>query len=212
MSDTKYLISEAAKLAEVESHVLRYWEEELKLPIGRNEMGHRYYTRWDIQVFLSIKELKKKGHSLKEIKEMVPLLYKNAPKETPKLPDKQPAVTHASKRKAKRSKSRGPAPKQKQEGDKPVLALETDKKEKAEAVPKTTSNPVPKTEKKEIPENFYKILEKLVTTRLKENHPEEARYKELDKTIRTHQESRRLIAATIQQTKKEKKRRFAKKR
>lgn len=212
MSDTNYLISEAAKLAEVESHVLRYWEEELKLPIGRNEMGHRYYTRWDIQVFLSIKELKKKGLSLKEIKEMVPLLYKNAPKETPKLPDKQPAVTHASKRKAKRSKSRGPAPKQKQEGDKPVLALETDEKEKAEAVSKTTSNPVPKTEKKEIPENFYKILEKLVTTRLKENHPEEARYKELDKTIRTHQESRRLIAATIQQTKKEKKRRFAKKR
>ena len=37
------LISDAAKKVQVESHVLRYWEEELKLPIKRNEMGHRYY-------------------------------------------------------------------------------------------------------------------------------------------------------------------------
>ena len=38
-----YLIKEAAKLVEVEAHVLRYWEEELGLKIKRNEMGHRYY-------------------------------------------------------------------------------------------------------------------------------------------------------------------------
>lgn len=31
------LISDAAKEVEVESHVLRYWEEELNLPIRRNE-------------------------------------------------------------------------------------------------------------------------------------------------------------------------------
>ena len=39
-----FLISETAKLVGVESHVLRYWEEELKLPIRRNDLGHRYYT------------------------------------------------------------------------------------------------------------------------------------------------------------------------
>ena len=29
MDQVRYMISDAAKLVEVESHVLRYWEEEL---------------------------------------------------------------------------------------------------------------------------------------------------------------------------------------
>ena len=45
MKETRYLISETAKLVQVEPHVLRYWEEELGLSIKRNEMGHRYYTK-----------------------------------------------------------------------------------------------------------------------------------------------------------------------
>ena len=75
MEDTIYSVSQAVKLLETQSHVLRYWEEELALPIKRNEMGHRYYTRWDIQVFLSIKELKNRGYSLKEIGELTPFFY-----------------------------------------------------------------------------------------------------------------------------------------
>lgn len=71
MSDTGYLISEAAKITQVDAHVLRYWEEELELPIARNKMGHRYYTRQDIQTFQDIKELKKKGLQLRAIKEIV---------------------------------------------------------------------------------------------------------------------------------------------
>ena len=47
MQETVYSVSEAVKLLEIQSHVLRYWEEEMKLPIQRNEMGHRYYTRYD---------------------------------------------------------------------------------------------------------------------------------------------------------------------
>ena len=43
MGEVRYMISEAAKQVHVESHVLRYWEEELNLKIGRTEMGHRYY-------------------------------------------------------------------------------------------------------------------------------------------------------------------------
>ena len=43
---TIYYISEAAKKVQVENHVLRYWEEELQLPIKRNEMGPlRYVAR-----------------------------------------------------------------------------------------------------------------------------------------------------------------------
>lgn len=62
------LISDAAKEVKVESHVLRYWEEELHLPIKRNELGHRYYTEEDVERFKQIKGLKERGLQLKAIK------------------------------------------------------------------------------------------------------------------------------------------------
>ena len=62
------LISDAAKEVNVESHVLRYWEEELKLPIKRNELGHRYYTKDDVNRFKQIKSMKERGLQLKAIK------------------------------------------------------------------------------------------------------------------------------------------------
>ena len=66
--EERYLISETAKLVGVESHVLRYWEEELKLPIRRNELGHRYYTKEDVEQFREIKKLKEQGLQLKAIR------------------------------------------------------------------------------------------------------------------------------------------------
>lgn len=72
MGDVHYMISETAKRVGVESHVLRYWEEELALPIGRTEMGHRHYTEDDIQLFNCIKELKEQGMQLKELKGLIP--------------------------------------------------------------------------------------------------------------------------------------------
>lgn len=65
---TIFYISEAAKKVQVESHVLRYWEDELKLPIKRNEMGHRYYTEQDIKQLQHIKLLKEQGLQLKAIR------------------------------------------------------------------------------------------------------------------------------------------------
>lgn len=62
------LISDAAKEVKVESHVLRYWEEELHLPIKRNELGHRYYTEEDVERFKQIKGMKERGLQLKAIK------------------------------------------------------------------------------------------------------------------------------------------------
>ncbi|MFQ7551306.1 MAG: helix-turn-helix domain-containing protein [Blautia marasmi] len=90
MSETSYSVSETAKLLDVQSHVLRFWEDELHLPINRNEMGHRYYTRYDIQVLLAIKELKKKGLALKEIGSLIPFLYKDEEnkKKQPNSPSK----------------------------------------------------------------------------------------------------------------------------
>lgn len=49
MSETHYLISDASKKVDVESHVLRYWEEELEMNI--------LATRWDIgiiRIFISV--------------------------------------------------------------------------------------------------------------------------------------------------------------
>lgn len=74
MGEVRFMISEAAKQVEVESHVLRYWEEELGLTIGRTEMGHRYYTRDDIQLFCCIKKLKDEGMLLKDLKPLIPEL------------------------------------------------------------------------------------------------------------------------------------------
>ena len=68
MEKLRYMISDAAAAVNVETHVLRYWEEELELSVPRNEMGHRYYTKENINEFLKIKELKEQGYQLKEIK------------------------------------------------------------------------------------------------------------------------------------------------
>lgn len=66
--DNYLLISDAAREVKVESHVLRYWEEELRLPIKRNELGHRYYTQEDVERFKQIKGMKERGLQLKAIK------------------------------------------------------------------------------------------------------------------------------------------------
>lgn len=74
MGEVRFMISEAAKQVDVESHVLRYWEEELGLKIGRTEMGHRFYTDDDIQLFRCIKKLKDEGMMLKDLKPLIPEL------------------------------------------------------------------------------------------------------------------------------------------
>jgi DNA-binding transcriptional MerR regulator len=68
VEEQRYLISDAAKMVAVEAHVLRYWEDELEIPIGRTELGHRYYTRENIEIFQNVKKLKEEGLQLKAIK------------------------------------------------------------------------------------------------------------------------------------------------
>ena len=71
MEKVRYMISDAAAAVNVETHVLRYWEDELGLLVPRNEMGHRYYTRENIQEFQKIKELKEQGYQLKAIRMII---------------------------------------------------------------------------------------------------------------------------------------------
>lgn len=71
MGEKRYIISDASKMLNVESHVLRYWEEELAINIPRNEMGHRYYTENHINLLKNIRDLKKQGYGLRAIKMMI---------------------------------------------------------------------------------------------------------------------------------------------
>lgn len=83
MSETRYIISDAAKRVAVEPHVLRYWEEELELKIPRNEMGHRYYREKDIEILKMVKTLKDKGYQLRAIKMEVDAMMDGEKKDRP---------------------------------------------------------------------------------------------------------------------------------
>lgn len=72
--ESRYSVRQAADITGVKPYVLRYWEDELELEIQRNEMGHRYYTEEDIQLFKNIKELKRRGLQLRAVKELLPEL------------------------------------------------------------------------------------------------------------------------------------------
>lgn len=79
MAEMRYIISDAAKMINVEPHVLRYWEEELAIEIPRNELGHRYYTEKEIHLFENIRDLKERGFQLKAIKLIITTLNEDAP-------------------------------------------------------------------------------------------------------------------------------------
>ncbi len=88
MEKVRYMISDAANIVNVESHVLRYWEDELELDIPRNELGHRYYTKENINEFQRIKDLKEQGYQLKAIRMIVHNLPPEAAME--EMPQQQP--------------------------------------------------------------------------------------------------------------------------
>lgn len=79
--EARYTVAQAAEMLGIKSYVLRYWEDELCLRIGRNELGHRYYTGYDIQLFMNIKELKNRGLQLRAIKDLLPKFAHPAPGE-----------------------------------------------------------------------------------------------------------------------------------
>ena len=68
MSEKIFTISEAAKELQLETHVLRYWEEELNIKVPRNDMGHRIYTPREMDLFRTILKLKQEGFQLRAIK------------------------------------------------------------------------------------------------------------------------------------------------
>lgn len=58
MEKLYYSIGEVSKLADVEPHVLRYWESVFpELTPSKNRAGNRIYTQRDIETILELKVL-----------------------------------------------------------------------------------------------------------------------------------------------------------
>ena len=240
MSETSYSVSETAKLLDVQSHVLRFWEEELHLPIDRNEMGHRYYTRYDIQVLLAIKELKKKGLALKEIGSLIPFLYKDeenrdeteqrttgsrekvtetVQQKTPEPAGQRPAEQRTeipASRKNKRAAARKAAARKNRavQNHNPVQNHNSAQEKNRAVTGKTRQAPVQAEAEAEsqVPAEFMEILDRLVKERMRTLHSGEERYKRLDERIRICQKSRREVAAAMEQERQKNKKLFKKKR
>lgn len=171
-----YTVQQAAETTGLKPYVLRYWEEELNLSIGRNELGHRYYTGYDIQMFLNIRELKNRGLKLSAIRELIPKIAQNTPG-------------------GARSKIRLlETEEQIQEEEKECCRSETE-----DAIEETKQEE----ENWKIVE-FQKILERLIQQELQIKKAGEVRCRSVDAAIRRQQIARREAAAASEKKEKKK--------
>ena len=176
-----YTVAETVELTGVKSYVLRYWEDELSLPIRRNELGHRCYTQDDIQLFLNIKELKNRGLQLRAIHDLLPKLMKKEESEV--------IIT---------------------QGQDQIQLLESEDMEKEEKIKEhyqeefleNIVNNEKKTDSKIL--EFQEILERLITQELHVKKEGEERWRTLDAAIRRQQMARREAAAASEKKGKKK--------
>lgn len=178
--DKRYTVAQTVQITGLKPYVLRYWEEELDLRIGRNELGHRYYTGYDIQLFMNIQELKKRGLQLKAIKELVPQIARKAPGMS-------------------QSKVRLLEDTSVQVDTDPDTDPEKDQKEGqgCEELP-----PVSEDSGKIL--EFQQILERLIRQELHTQNDGEARCRSIDAAIRRQQLARKEAAAAIEKKNKKK--------
>ena len=174
--ETRYTVRQAAELTGVKSYVMRYWEEELNLSIRRNELGHRYYTGYDIQLFLNIKELKKRGLQLRAIRELIPQISRMAP--------------GAAGSKVKLLEGEA-------ETAEVVFPERTQEQQRQAQDDTDTETPVPDAPEPDNPKilEFQAILERLIAQELQSQNEEEERCRSLDLAIRRQQLARREAAA-----------------
>ena len=218
MDEVRYMISEAAKRVDVESHVLRYWQRELALPISRNEMDQRYYKESDIELLRKIKLMKKQGFGLKAIKMFIA---------NQNMPDSLDANTEIHNHELFKGENKE---------DKDIDMLQEDKHtEKEEETSLTTEGKgnelKPQTGTKM--DQFKSIMNNIILDALKENNgtltdginthvtenvvremsylmrvkeeKEEERFKKFDATLREYQRSKMLSAVSIDKNRKKSK-------
>ena len=178
-------ISDAAKKVHVEAHVLRYWEEELELPIKRNELGHRYYTEEDVKRFQEIRELKERGLQLKAIR----LILKNG-----KLDRLSDGENTQAEKTAEAAKTAEKMPADEQHGKKTVEVLKTAEKVTGEVEPIKTTSVVGEESGEEKAARLQWLLKQLFRDVLQENNEamcrevRESILKEMDYQFRMQEE------------------------
>lgn len=186
--EKRYFISDASKMVDVESHVLRYWEEELLIDIPRNEMGHRYYTDFHIKLLKNIKELKERGLQLKAIKTILPDLLEGKEVTAEKIAKMQEEmIAHTD------SVETGVV--STTQGTEEVSKMEQFEKIIGDIVAKALRDnnaALGKDVSDRISDNVLKEMDYLM--RLRDEHEEE-RFKQLDETIRNYQQTRKEVAA-----------------
>lgn len=188
-------ISDAAKKVHVEAHVLRYWEEELELPIKRNELGHRYYTEEDVKRFQEIRELKERGLQLKAIR----LILKNG--KLDRLADGENTQAEKAAEAAKIAEKANSAekaaekmPADAQHGKKTVEVLKTVEKVTGEVEPIKTTSVVGEESREEKAARLQWLLKQLFKEVLQENNEamcrevRESILKEMDYQFRMQEE------------------------
>lgn len=188
-------ISDAAKKVHVEAHVLRYWEEELELPIKRNELGHRYYTEEDVKRFQEIRELKERGLQLKAIR----LILKNG--KLDRLADgentqaeKTGSATKNVEKAGSTAKVVEKMPADAQHGKKNVEVLKTAEKVTGEVEPIKTTSVVGEESGEEKAARLQWLLKQLFREVLQENNEavcrevRESILKEMDYQFRMQEE------------------------
>ena len=169
-----YTVAETVKMTGVKSYVLRYWEDELDLRIGRNELGHRYYTGEDIQLFLNIKELKNRGLQLRAIHDLLPKI-------------------------ARRDMSEP-----KGEAEASGIQLLESALQDEEMFKEELRESVKETEEDTKILEFQEIMERLITQELHAKKEGEDRWRSLDETIRRQQSARKEAAAALDKRGKKK--------
>lgn len=197
MNEVRYMISDAAKLLDVEAHALRYWEEELDLKIPRNEMGHRYYREQEIKMLEKIKLLKDKGYQLRAIKMEIDKMQSEKQQEAEKEEKVRPLALVKGKNESKEDTlvAEMSAEEKLQQfrqimGEIIEQAIRSNNEELCQSVGDTVSDQVLK-------EMDYLARDK--------DERDEERFRRLDEVIREIQKSRQEAAAADQIKTKEKK-------
>lgn len=193
MSEIRYMISDAARQVGVETHVLRSWEEELDIKVGRTELGHRYYTDKTIYIMKKVKELRDKGFQLKAIKLLIPEIQKKSEEKNAVMKD---PVTETAKEDADKNANDSTQEVRKSQTILPFVDS-LDNLEKFQDM-------VGDIMKRALQENNVELENRIADSVLKEmeilmkiqEKKEEERYRNLDETIRSFQHNRQMVAAT----------------
>ncbi len=198
------MIKDAAKKLQVESHVLRYWEEELNLDIKRNSMGHRFYDERHIKMFQQVKELRDRGFSLKDIKDGIEKQKEKLKEEQKEKDGKMTEENNGQPSTAQEDKERfGELPVKKvviDSADQQLKVVDFKTAQLQTIMNKIVANAL--RENKDIITSSIKseltsdVMRQFDTVMREKEEKEEERYRKLDETIRMLQRSNEEVAAT----------------